>query len=191
MKGKLLLGMLLVTLGASAQTTHHINWFMGVTSTAASATIDQGDTVEWTWTDTLPHTVTSNAGGTETFNSGSITGNGQTFSHTFTSEGDTSYKCNVHPMMTGTITVNAVAGIDDNIKPGFEYYPNPATDVLTISSAEVIDSIEIYDANGKQVMNSKSGNTTSKIYMDNYPAGIYYVKVLAAGASKDIKVVKN
>lgn len=191
MKGKLLLGMLLVTLGASAQTTHHINWFMGVSSTAASATIDQGDTVEWTWTDTLPHTVTSNAGGSESFNSGNITGNGQTFSHTFVNEGATNYKCNVHAMMTGTITVNAVAGIGEISKKGLEFYPNPATDVLTINSEEVIDTIQIYDSTGKQVMNSKSGNTTSKIYMDNYPAGIYYVKVFAGENTKDIKVIKN
>lgn len=191
MKGKLLLGMLLVTLGISAQTTHHINWFMGVTSGQASMTIDQGDTVEWTWTDDLPHTVTSIGGGTETFNSGTLTGNGQTFSHLFANEGATSYRCNVHTMMQGTITAEAVAGINDNIKEGFEFYPNPTTDILTINATDIIDRIEIYDANGRQVMNSKSGNATSKVYMSNYAAGTYYVKVFTANSSKDITIVKN
>ena len=191
MKGKLLLGILLLSLGAFAQTTHHINWFMGVSSTEASMTIDQGDIVQWTWTDALPHTVTSIAGGAETFNSGQLTGNGQTFSHTFDNEGVTSYKCNVHAMMTGAITVNAVAGIDDNVKIGLEYYPNPTTDILTINAPQTIDHIEIYDVNGKQIMNSKSGNTSSKVYMANYPAGTYYVKVFTATASKDITIVKN
>jgi hypothetical protein len=191
MNGKLLLAMLFVSLGINAQDTHHINWFMGVSNAAASMTINQGDIVEWTWTDDLPHTVTSLAGGTETFNSGTITGDGQTYSHTFVNEGVTNYKCNVHAMMTGTITVNAVAGIEDNLKLGFEYFPNPTTDILTINAAEVIDRIEIYDVNGKLVMNSKSGNTTSKVYMDNYPTGTYYVKVFTAGTTKDITVVKN
>lgn len=191
MKGKLLLAMLFATLVVTAQETHHINWFMGVSSTEASLTINQGDIVVWTWTDALPHTVTSNAGGAESFNSGNITGNGQTFSHTFVNEGSTTYKCNVHSMMTGTITVSAVAGIGEISKKGLEFYPNPATDVLTINSEEVIDSIQIYDMNGKEIMNSKSGNTTSKIYMDNYPAGIYYVKVFAGENAKGIKVIKN
>lgn len=191
MKGKLLLGMFMLTFGAFAQTTHHINWFMGVSDTEASIAIDQGDIVQWTWTDALPHTVTSIAGGAETFNSGQKTGNGQTFSHTFANEGVTDYKCNVHAMMAGTITVNAVAGIDENNKIGFEYYPNPTTDILTINAVEVIDRIEIYNVSGKQVMNSKSGNTNNKIYMGNYPAGTYYVKVFTANAYKDITIVKN
>lgn len=191
MKGKLLLGMFLVAMGVSAQTTHHINWFMGVSNSAASVTIDQGDIVEWMWTDDLPHTVTTLAGSSDTFNSGNITGDGQTYSHTFANVGTTNYKCNIHAMMTGTITVNAVAGIEDNIKPAFEYYPNPTTDVLTINSEETIDRIEIYDVTGKQVMNSKSGNTTSKVYMANYPKGTYYVKVFTASASKDITVIRN
>lgn len=191
MKGKLLLGMLLATLGLSAQTTHHINWFMGVTSAQASMTIEQGDTVEWMWTDNLPHTVTSNAGGTETFASSQLTGNGQTFSHTFDNAGATSYKCNIHAMMTGTITVDAVAGVKDSAKIKFEYFPNPVTDILTISAEQDIDRIEIYDVNGKQVMNSKSGNTTSKVYMANYTAGTYFVKVFIGNQSQNVTVVKK
>ncbi|MHA3786743.1 T9SS type A sorting domain-containing protein [Flavobacterium hauense] len=191
MKGKLLLGMFMLTFGAFAQTTHHLNWSMSVSNAQASLTIEQGDIIEWTWTDALPHTVTSIAGGAETFNSGQKTGNGQTFSHTFENAGVTNYKCNVHAMMTGTITVTAVAGINDNDKIGFEYYPNPTTDVVTINAAETIDRIEMYDVNGRQVMNSKSGNPSSKVYMAGYPVGTYYLKVFIANASKDITIVKN
>jgi hypothetical protein len=191
MKKTLLFGMLLASLGLSAQTTHHINWFMGVTNTAASATIDEGDIVMWTWTDNLPHTVTSVAGGAETFNSGNISGNGQTFSHTFTEVGATSYKCNVHAMMQGTITVDAVAGVGDHNKVQFEYYPNPTTDILTINAPSVIDRIEIYDINGKIVMNSPSGNATSKVYMANFIAGTYFVKVITGETSENFTVIKK
>ncbi|MCO6148528.1 T9SS type A sorting domain-containing protein [Flavobacterium sp. NRK1] len=190
MKGKLLLGMLLASLGLSAQTTHHIDWFMGVSNTAASMTIDQGDTVMWTWTDNLPHTVSSTTG-TETFDSGTLTGNGQTFSHVFDNVGETNYKCNIHAMMQGAITVDAVAGIKDNQAIIFEYFPNPVTDILTINAKDTIDHIEIYDVNGKEVMNSESGNRTSKIYMSNYRAGTYFVKVFTGNESKSITIVKN
>lgn len=191
MKTKLLLGLLLASAGLSAQTTHHIDWFMGVTNASASITIEQGDTVEWEWTDSLPHTVTSNAGGAETFSSGSITGNGETFTHTFANIGATTYKCNVHAMMQGTITVDAVAGVRDTSKITFDAFPNPVVDILTITSDSVIDRIEMYDINGRQIMNSKSGNQTSKIYMSGFTSGTYFVKVVAGGGSKTVSVVKN
>lgn len=191
MKIKLLLGMLLMSLGLNAQTTHHLNWFMGVTNVQASLTIDQGDIVTWTLTDNLPHTITSNAGGTNSFDSGNISGNGQTFSHTFVNTGVTTYKCNIHAMMQGTITVDAVAGVIENSKVKFEYFPNPTTDVLTINAGEIIDSIEIYDSTGRQVMNSKSGNATSKVYMANYTAGTYFVKVHTGNKIENITVLKK
>lgn len=191
MKIKLLLGLLLTSLGLSAQTTHHLNWFMGVTTAQASLTINQGDIVTWELTDGLPHTITSNAGGANSFDSGNISGNGQTFSHTFANVGVTTYKCNVHAMMQGTITTDAVAGVIENNKLKFEYFPNPTTDILTINAGEIIDRIEIYDSSGRQIMNSKSGNATSKIYMANYTAGTYFVKVFIGDKAENITVIKK
>lgn len=191
MKKNLLLGMLLASTGLFAQETHHINWFMGVSQSAASADINEGDTVMWHWTDAMPHTVTSEAGGTETFNSGSITGNGQTYSHTFTEVGETSYECSFHAGMQGTITVSGIAGIDDNNQLQFTFYPNPVSDVLTINAADMIEKIVISDSNGRVVMDSPSGNKTSKIYMQNYPSGIYFINVVSAGKTENIKVVKQ
>ena len=191
MNKKLILAALLASAGLSAQTTHHIDWFMGVSQNDASAVIDEGDTVTWTWTDNMTHTVTSNAGGSETFNSGNITGNGETYSHTFTEVGETTYKCNLHAGMQGTITVAAIAGVEDTIADTFQFYPNPVTDILTIHSKEVVDRVEVYDINGRQLMNSKSGNADNKIYMANFSAGTYIVKVITAEKADTITVVKN
>jgi plastocyanin len=73
-------------------------------------TIQKGDTVRWTHKGTAPHTVTSNAGGVETFDSHPncppvCMVATQTFTHTFDTVGDVSYRCKVHGSMTGTITV--------------------------------------------------------------------------------------
>lgn len=193
MKRILLLSALFATIGLSAQTTHHIdNWAMGISNQDASLTIDEGDTVEWTWSDGLPHTVSSTGGSTETFDSGTITGAGQTYSYTFTEVGSNPYQCNVHPAMNGTIEVQAILGIDDVNKVTFEYYPNPTTDILTINAGDVIDNIAVYDMSGKLVMQSdNAGNSNSKIYMQNYNAGTYFVKVMVAGQTKTISVVKQ
>ena len=191
MTKKLFLAALLAGSGLSAQTTHHIDWFMGVSQTAASAVIDEGDTVTWTWTDNLTHTVTSDGGGSETFDSGNITGNGQTYSHIFTEVGETSYHCSLHAMMQGTITVAEVAGVEDNTADVFQFYPNPVTDILTVNAKEVVDRIEVYDLNGRQLMNSKSGNADNKIYMASFSAGTYIVKVITGNKAETVTVVKK
>ena len=90
---------------AAAQTTIDLDWSLG-SGPSLDASISVGDTVRWTWTDAAPHTAESTTG-TESFNSGLLTGIGQTFSHTFTAEGSTDYKCGIHGAATmgGTITV--------------------------------------------------------------------------------------
>lgn len=80
-----------------------------------SITVQVGDTVRWTHNHgTTPHTVTSEDGQTEDFDShpdcitlasvGCMT-DGDTFEWTFDVVGTTDYLCKVHTSMTDTITV--------------------------------------------------------------------------------------
>jgi plastocyanin len=64
-----------------------------------------GTTVTWVNNDQTTHTVTANNGA---FNSGNLPP-GQTFSQTFTTAGTYAYHCNIHPFMTGTVTVSGAA----------------------------------------------------------------------------------
>ncbi len=191
MRGKVLLLAVLGSAAIHAQQTHNINWGLGDNSTPTSIIIDEGDTVIWTWTSAHPHTVTSTAASMETFDSGTLTGNGQTFSHTFTMEGSNPYICEIHDGMAGTITVNATMGVEENIITDFEVYPNPVTERLTIRAKDIIDRVEIFDMSGKLVLNTQGGNNTSILYMQNYQTGIYLVKVYSLDKSKTITVVKN
>jgi hypothetical protein len=190
MKIKLLALALFGTLGINAQTTHMVDWFMGVSSAETTITIDEGDTVIWTWMDNLPHTVTS-TGGTDTFNSGTKTGMGQTYTRVFNNVGATNYHCNVHGMMSGTITVEAVMGVEDNVLAGLQYYPNPVNDIFTLTSSENIDRVEVYDINGRMLMLSDSPNPIIKIYMENFNSGTYFVKATMGNESKNITIVKQ
>ena len=74
------LAALLFAFPASASTVD-LEWHVGV-GTTNNATINVGDTVRWTWTGALPHTVETSSGPTS-FNSGVLSGVGQTFSYTF------------------------------------------------------------------------------------------------------------
>ncbi len=77
-----------------------------------NAQIAPGDTVTWTNADTASHTVTSgnpndNQTGT-VFDSGLVKAGG-TFAFKFTDAGTYNYFCQVHPWMTGMVTVGAAS----------------------------------------------------------------------------------
>lgn len=65
-------------------------------------TIKKGETIVWKNEDSIVHTVTSDSG--NEIESDNLA-NGQTYSHTFNSEGTFSYHCNIHKMMKGTVIV--------------------------------------------------------------------------------------
>ena len=66
-------------------------------------TVKAGDTVTWVNHDDIPHTVTSK---TLVFRSNALDSDDK-FSFTFTAPGSFDYFCSLHPMMTGTIVVEA------------------------------------------------------------------------------------
>ena len=63
--------------------------------------VNVGTTIRWTNTGSRAHTTTGDNG---EWNSGSL-GNSQTYTFTFVSTGTFNYHCDIHPFMTGTITV--------------------------------------------------------------------------------------
>lgn len=101
-----------------AQQTYQLDWGFNINGANASLTIEQGDTVEWTWIDTGQHNVVNTANAVETFDSGLLQGVGTTFSHTFTVMGVNDYQCTPHnSTMFGTITVTAPASNDFYLAP--------------------------------------------------------------------------
>jgi plastocyanin len=77
------------------------------TQNPAVDTVAAGTTVTWTWTSTgsTPHSVRSEEEPTFT-SSDNLTGNGMTYTFTFTTPGTYHYDCAVHgDAMTGTIVV--------------------------------------------------------------------------------------
>jgi plastocyanin len=78
-----------------------------------SVSVKVGDTVTWTNNDNTIHTVISGTGISDTnkgkdFDSGltALTTTGKTYSHQFTKAGDFPYFCELHPAMTGKVTVS-------------------------------------------------------------------------------------
>jgi plastocyanin len=199
MKTKLLLLTLIffVLANTNAQTTHDLNWQIGSLSPTTDLTIDVGDTVRWTWTDALPHTVENDIGSTETFTSGTITGVGQTYSYTFTLQGSNPYFCGIHgaPSMSGTITVNPALGIEDlknNIV--FNISPNPVTSTLNVRlSKNIIDgNVTIFDVLGKLILIQKiNQNNLTQVNVSYLSKGMYIVKVSSSENTQTKRFIKE
>jgi plastocyanin len=69
-----------------------------ITFSPSKLTVKPGTTVQWVWKEAVAHNVHGDTFKSELKSKGS-------FEHTFDQAGDYPYKCDVHPAMTGTITV--------------------------------------------------------------------------------------
>ncbi|MEL6811961.1 MAG: T9SS type A sorting domain-containing protein [Bacteroidota bacterium] len=181
------------TFALKAQTTFDLDWAIGINGGAASLTIETGDTVRWTWTDAAPHTVTNIDGSSvEDFDSGILTGNGEQFSYTFTVEGVNDYRCEVHPgTMFGTITVEAVLAVEDKFAQNINWFPNPVSDQMTITSLFKLDSYQIHDITGKEVISGEENTNVLNLNTQDLTAGIYFVTLVSEDLKTTIKVIKQ
>ena len=77
-------------------------WIQDMAFNPFSIKVPAGTTILWTNKDGVTHTVTSDKG---LFDSGAISPSG-TWSHLFSTAGTFTYKCAIHPNMTGSVVVN-------------------------------------------------------------------------------------
>lgn len=77
----------------------------GMAFNPGTITVTANTSIKWINNDNVPHNVTSSTPGL--FGSPTISANGGTWSHTFTSPGTFAYTCTIHPTMAAaSVTVN-------------------------------------------------------------------------------------
>jgi plastocyanin len=207
MKTKLLFTLLFLT-GANliAQTeTINITWHFGSNPNDATEgqlnypnkTIEVGDTVIWNWTASTTHTVTRIGGSSsDSFNSGSMSGVGTTFSKTFTTTGTNDYICNPHPgNMFGTITVvpDGSLGVDEFNLSELNISPNPVTTEFKVDLPNSIESanIDVFDILGKQIYSMVITSFNSVVEVSNWDNGTYLVRVSSGEYSQTKRIIKQ
>jgi len=89
--------------------------------------------------------------------------------------------------VTVTVTLN-VASFD--IK-ALKYYPNPVSDVFTVSYSQNITAIEVYDLIGRKVMGNSTNTTTVSVNMSELSTSVYVVKVYSENQVAQFKVAKK
>ncbi len=73
----------------------------------------------------------------------------------------------------------------------FAYYPNPVTNLLNLSYTKNIDSVQVINLVGQEVLVKSLNAAQGQVDMSNLPTGTYLVKVTADNQVKTIKVVKE
>ncbi|MEN9973504.1 MAG: hypothetical protein RIS20_1851 [Bacteroidota bacterium] len=77
-------------------------------------------------------------------------------------------------------------GIQEPNAVSFVVYPNPATDVIHVSSTEKIDQMDVLDLNGMRLLSS----TNSYLNVQALPTGIYLVRFTVNGVSTTQRISK-
>jgi hypothetical protein len=89
------------------------------------------------------------------------------------------------------VTANVTLSVGGFDNASFNYYPNPVTDVLTVSYSNAISEIVVYNLLGQQVLIAKPNATQTQVDLSGLNTGTYMVKVTSDEVTKTVKVVKN
>lgn len=80
-------------------------------------------------------------------------------------------------------------GVEENNEITFSVYPNPTSDLVTISLGQQVEQITIYDALGKMVFEQNQVNGTLNVNVAAWSAGVYVVRVNNQGMITEKKLV--
>ena len=83
-------------------------------------------------------------------------------------------------------------GLGDISSFDFAYYPNPVSDVLNIKSQKAVQSVEVFNLAGQNVLAQKQLSANGQINVDALSPGVYVFKVtLEGGQVETFKIIKK
>ncbi len=92
-----------------------------------------------------------------------------------------------------TVLLHSDVEHTENLNTKIEFYPNPATDNITVSSNNsIIQNIELFDLTGNCLFqNCVVKNKSFSFYAGDFPPGIYILKVETAKEKVARKIIIN
>lgn len=81
--------------------------------------------------------------------------------------------------------------VNDNVLAGFNFYPNPTSDMLNLSASKNIASVSLFNVLGQEVLAAYIDATTSNINLSDLSSGIYIMKVNIDGQVGTYKIMKK
>ena len=88
------------------------------------------------------------------------------------------------------VVVDGSLAVTDQTFNNFQYYVN-ANDELNLSANSEIESLEVYNVLGQQVVSKKLANTNEVVNISSLNTGLYIATVSIDGNTKSFKIVKK
>jgi len=95
------------------------------------------------------------------------------------------------PSAPFAVTVTTFLSNDSFDVAHFGLYPNPTSDFITVTYANEIDNVTVFNVLGQQVLAKNINANQGNIDLSALTAGTYFIKVTAGSASKTVKVLKK
>lgn len=89
----------------------------------------------------------------------------------------------------GPVRTLNILDAESQIFDAFTFYPNPASNFVTLNSTFNIDTVTLVDMTGKELMTQAISNTTAVINVENLPSGVYFMNVTIDGSVKTHKLI--
>ena len=99
--------------------------------------------------------------------------------------------CESPTRLAVTATFGACLGTEEFVLNQIKLYPNPVTDMLTITTTDMMTNVIVSDMLGRILSTRALNETETKVDMSNYPTGTYLVQVSIDNAMKTFKVIKR
>jgi hypothetical protein len=87
------------------------------------------------------------------------------------------------------VKLAGATGIDENNELGVSIYPNPATDMISITTSENIQRVEIFNMQG-QLVKAESG-AVNNISVKDLANGLYTLKLTTDNGTSIHKIIKK
>ena len=87
-----------------------------------------------------------------------------------------------------TVVNPSTTGVEDLSDVTFSVFPNPTSDFLNVSTSDNIESIKVFDMNGRLVLSDTYNTSNVKLDVMSLTNGYYTVLV---NDVKPIKFIKN
>ena len=85
----------------------------------------------------------------------------------------------------------ATLSVDEFSATNFTYYPNPSTGHLTINSKETIDSVEVINLLGQQLIKQKPNSQDYTLDLTTLSAGQYFLRAQIDGKTVVKSILKE
>lgn len=99
--------------------------------------------------------------------------------------------CESPTRLAVTATLGSCLGSTEFVFNQIKLWPNPVTDIVTITNTEMMTKVIVSDMLGRILSTKEVNDTEVKVDMLNYPTGTYLVQVSIDNATKTFKVIKR